>query len=39
VRVEALGGQPFPVQVDGDYIGLHEEAEYRAVPQGLMAVA
>jgi diacylglycerol kinase family enzyme len=39
VRVEALGGEPFPVQVDGDYIGLHEEAEYRSVPRGLMAVS
>jgi diacylglycerol kinase family enzyme len=38
-RVEALDGEPFPVQVDGDYIGLHEEAEYRAVPGGLMAVS
>jgi diacylglycerol kinase family enzyme len=37
-RVEAVDG-PFPVQVDGDYIGLHEEAEYRAAPRGLMAVA
>ena len=39
VRVEALGGNPFPVQVDGDYIGLHDEAEYRAVPRALMAVS
>ena len=39
VRVEALDGEPFPVQVDGDYIGLHDEAEYRAVPRGLMAVS
>ena len=31
--------QAFPVQVDGDYIGLHEEAEYRAVPRAMMAVA
>ena len=39
LRVEAIDDRPFPVQVDGDYIGLHEEAEYRAVPRALMAVA
>ena len=41
-RHRAGGGtrrRAFPVQVDGDYIGLHEEAEYRAVPRGLMAVS
>jgi diacylglycerol kinase family enzyme len=39
LRVEALEGRPFPLQVDGDYIGEHEEAEYRAVPRALLAVA
>ena len=37
--LEAIDERPFPVQVDGDYIGLHDEAEYRAVPRGMMAVA
>ena len=37
--VEAIDDRPFPVQVDGDYIGLHEEAEYRAVPRALLAVS
>jgi len=38
-RVEAVDGRPFPLQVDGDYIGEHEVVEYRAVPRGLMAVS
>jgi diacylglycerol kinase family enzyme len=38
-RVETADGRPFPLQVDGDYIGDVERVEYRAVPGALMAVA
>jgi diacylglycerol kinase family enzyme len=38
-RVEALGDRPFPVQVDGDYIGEFDTVEYGAVPRGLLAVS
>ena len=38
-RVESTDGTPFPVQVDGDFIGEHESAEYRSVPRALMAVS
>lgn len=36
--VEAVDGRPFPVQVDGDYIGTEERLEYGVVPGGLMTV-
>jgi diacylglycerol kinase family enzyme len=39
LRVEALGGRPFPVHVDGDYVGEYEAAEYGVVPLGLYAVS
>jgi diacylglycerol kinase family enzyme len=39
VRVEAIDDRPFPVQVDGDYIGEFGEVEYAAVPGALVAVA
>jgi diacylglycerol kinase family enzyme len=38
-RVIALDDRPFPVHVDGDYLGDFEEVEYRSVPSGLLAVA
>jgi diacylglycerol kinase family enzyme len=38
-RVEALGDRPFPVQVDGDYIGEFDTVEYGVVPRGLLAVS
>ncbi len=37
--VEALDDRPFPVQVDGDYIGDFSEVEFGVTPGGLMAVA
>jgi diacylglycerol kinase family enzyme len=37
--VEALDERPFPVQVDGDYIGDFSEVEFGVSPGGLMAVA
>jgi diacylglycerol kinase family enzyme len=39
LRVEAIDERPFPVQVDGDYIGESREVEFAAVPGGLLAVA
>jgi diacylglycerol kinase family enzyme len=37
--VEAIDDRPFPVQVDGDYIGDFSEVEFGVSPRGLMAVA
>ena len=37
--VEAIDDRPFPVQVDGDYIGDFSEVEFGVTPGGLMAVA
>ena len=39
LRVEALEDRPFPVQVDGDYIGEYEQVEFAAVPGALLAVS
>lgn len=38
-RVTAIDGRPFPVQVDGDYLGDFDEVEYGMTPRGLLAVA
>jgi diacylglycerol kinase family enzyme len=38
-RVEAIDDRPFPVQVDGDYIGEFTEVEFGISPGGLLAVA
>jgi diacylglycerol kinase family enzyme len=38
-RVEALEGRPFPLQVDGDYIGEFEAVEFGITPRGLVAVS
>ena len=38
-RVEAIDDRPFPVQVDGDYIGEYSEVEFTVKPAGLLAVA
>ncbi len=38
-RVEALDDRPFPVQVDGDYIGDFSDVEFGVSPRGLLAVA
>jgi diacylglycerol kinase family enzyme len=37
--VETADGRPFPVEVDGDYIGEFEAVEYGVLPGGLTAVA
>jgi diacylglycerol kinase family enzyme len=39
LRVEAIDDRPFPVQVDGDYIGEYGDVEFGVTPGGLMAVA
>jgi len=39
LRVEAVDGRPFPVQVDGDFIGEFEQVEYGVAPGRLLAVA
>jgi diacylglycerol kinase family enzyme len=38
-RVEAVEGRPFPLQVDGDYIGEYDAVEYAAAPSALMALS
>jgi len=38
-RVSCVDDRPFPLHVDGDYIGEYEEVEYSISPRGLMAVA
>ena len=38
-RVEAIDDRPFPVQVDGDYIGEFSEVEFGVRPGGLLAVS
>jgi diacylglycerol kinase family enzyme len=39
LRVEAMDERPFPVQVDGDYIGEFGEIEFSAAPGALFAVS
>jgi diacylglycerol kinase family enzyme len=39
LRVDAVDGRPFPLEVDGDYIGEFDSVRYGAVPGGLTAVA
>jgi diacylglycerol kinase family enzyme len=38
-RVEAIDDRPFPVQVDGDYIGEFSEIQLGVQPGGLLAVS
>ena len=38
-HVEAIDGRPFPVQVDGDFIGHFDSVEYGVVPGNLRVVA
>jgi diacylglycerol kinase family enzyme len=38
-RVESVDERPFPVQVDGDFIGEYAEMEFGVVPGGLVAVS
>lgn len=37
-RVRALDDRPFPLQVDGDFIGQFDEVEYGVQPRGLAVV-
>ncbi len=39
IRVDAIDDRPFPVQVDGDYIGDFTDVEFGVTPGGLVAVA
>jgi diacylglycerol kinase family enzyme len=39
IRVEAIDDRPFPLQVDGDYIGDYLEVEFGVTPGGLLAVS
>lgn len=38
-RVTSVDGRPFPLEVDGDFIGEFEEARYEAAPSSLAVVA
>jgi diacylglycerol kinase family enzyme len=39
VRVTALGDEPLPIQVDGDYIGEAREAAFAVKPRAMLVVA
>jgi diacylglycerol kinase family enzyme len=39
LRIEASDDRPFPVQVDGDYIGESREVEFAVAPRSLLTVA
>jgi diacylglycerol kinase family enzyme len=39
LRVDAVDGRRFPLEVDGDYIGEFDSVCYRVVPRGLVVVA
>ncbi len=39
VVVRSADGRPVPVQVDGDYVGAYEEAEFAARPRALRVVS
>jgi diacylglycerol kinase family enzyme len=39
LRVEALDERPFPLQVDGDFIGEYDQVEFGVAPGGLRAIA
>jgi diacylglycerol kinase family enzyme len=38
-RIETLDRRPFPLEVDGDYVGEFDEARFGVTPRGLAAVA
>jgi diacylglycerol kinase family enzyme len=38
-RIDAVDGRPFPLEVDGDYIGDFDSVRYDVVPGGLAVVA
>ena len=37
--MEAIDDRPFPVQVDGDYIGDRAKVEFAVKPAGLLAIS
>jgi diacylglycerol kinase family enzyme len=37
--IEGVDGEPFPLQVDGDYVGERSEVEYRVSPAALSVVS
>lgn len=39
LRVVSTDERPLPLQVDGDYIGDHDEAEFSVAPRGLRVIA
>jgi diacylglycerol kinase family enzyme len=39
LRVRSADERPVPVQVDGDYVGAHEEAVFTVLPGGLRVIA
>ncbi len=39
LRIRTLDDRPLPLQVDGDYIGETDEAEFSVHPQGIRVVA
>jgi diacylglycerol kinase family enzyme len=39
LRVRSLDGRPLPLQVDGDYIGEVDEAEFAVEPRGIAVIA
>jgi diacylglycerol kinase family enzyme len=39
LRVRSADDRPVPVQVDGDYIGTHEEAVFSVLPGGLKVLS
>jgi diacylglycerol kinase family enzyme len=39
LRISSGDGRPLPLQVDGDYIGVVDEAVFRVVPSGIAVIA
>ena len=39
MRVSSLDDRPLPLQVDGDYIGEVETAEFAVIPEGLLVLS
>jgi diacylglycerol kinase family enzyme len=39
LRIDAVDGRPFPLEVDGDYIGEFDSVRYGVVPGGLSVVS
>ena len=38
-RVTSADGRPFPLQLDGDYIGAFDRVDYGIAARGLIAVS